>query len=179
RWPRATMPGFQMRSQDRSRDLPAILSAAAGSLLLSAAAVARASAVNNDGARYLAAAEAYARSGLDGALQVYPWPFYSVLVALLCNLTRGTLAAAHFLDAAGGGRRRRHRLSVRVARAGRRLSLPAWPRVCPLHPPVGAHPGAPGQARARDRPRAGGAGRGRSGHAPRRGRRAAHAVAGR
>jgi hypothetical protein len=93
------MPGFTMTSKDRSRDLPAILGAA-GSLLLSAVAVARASAVNNDGARYLAAAEAWLHSGLEGALHIYPWPFYSVLVGVLSHLTGSTLSAAHLLDAA-------------------------------------------------------------------------------
>jgi len=88
-----------MSPKDRWRDLAAILAAAAASLLLSAVAVARASVVNNDGARYLAAAEAWLRGGLDAALRVYPWPFYSVLVALLSRLTGSTLAAAHLLDA--------------------------------------------------------------------------------
>jgi hypothetical protein len=77
----------------------ALIAAGAGSLVLSAMAVARAPIVNNDGARYLAAAQAYAESGLAGAERVYPWPFYSALISLAAQADGSPIAAARVINA--------------------------------------------------------------------------------
>jgi hypothetical protein len=76
----------------------ATLIAVAGSVALSLVAIARTPIVNNDGSRYLAAADAYAASGRDAAQRIYPWPFYSGLVSLAIPLTGSARAAAHALD---------------------------------------------------------------------------------
>ena len=74
------------------------LAAGLGSALLSAAVLLRRPLFNNDGAYYLLAAEAWAREGLDAARAVYPWPFFSVLVALLARLLGSSMeTAAHLL----------------------------------------------------------------------------------
>lgn len=88
-----------MSLKDRIVEEAATLAAAAGSIVLSVTAIARSPVVNNDGARYLAAAEAYLQSGFEAALRVYPWPFYSILVGRLSTLVGSTTAAAHLLDA--------------------------------------------------------------------------------
>jgi hypothetical protein len=77
------------------------LAAALGSALLSAAVLLRRPLVNNDGVYYLLAAEAFARDGLDAARAVYPWPFFSVLVAGVAAVLRlSTEAAAQVTCAA-------------------------------------------------------------------------------
>lgn len=43
--------------------------------------------LNNDGALYLQTAEAFAQSGWQAAIQLYRWPFYSILIAWLAKLT--------------------------------------------------------------------------------------------
>ena len=43
--------------------------------------------LNNDGILYLQSAEAFARSGWQAAMEVYPWPFYSILIAWLGKLS--------------------------------------------------------------------------------------------
>jgi len=87
-----------MRLGERVVANAATIMAAAGSVTLSLVAIARTHIVNNDGARYLAAAEAFRGSGLEAAFRVYPWPYYSVLVAALMPLAGSALAAARLLD---------------------------------------------------------------------------------
>src|SRR6187401_2633343 len=70
------------------------LAAGLGSALLSAAVLLRRPLLNNDGVYYLLAAEAFAGGGLDAARAVYPWPFFSVLVAGVAALLRLPLEAA-------------------------------------------------------------------------------------
>jgi len=88
-----------MSFSERAAAHAAMIAAGAGSLVLSAVAVARAPIVNNDGARYLAAAEAYADLGFAGAERIYPWPFYSVLISLAAQVTGSPIAAAHGINA--------------------------------------------------------------------------------
>jgi hypothetical protein len=55
--------------------------------------------VNVDGILYLHAAELYMRHGLHAAMQIYPWPFYSLLIAKISALLHlPLLPAAYFLD---------------------------------------------------------------------------------
>jgi len=57
--------------------------------------------VNNDGIKYLQAAEAFANSGLKAAMEVYRWPFYSILIALAAKLSGLSFEhAAYLLNAA-------------------------------------------------------------------------------
>ena len=57
--------------------------------------------LNQDGILYLQAAEAFANSGWNAAMQVYRWPFYSVLIAYLGKLTHLSFEhAAYVLNAA-------------------------------------------------------------------------------
>ncbi|MBW2173311.1 MAG: hypothetical protein JRF64_01445 [Deltaproteobacteria bacterium] len=56
--------------------------------------------LNNDGALYLQTAEVFARSGWQAAMQVYGWPFYSVLIAWSAKLTSLSFEhAAYVLNA--------------------------------------------------------------------------------
>ena len=57
--------------------------------------------LNNDGILYLQAAEAFAKSGWKAAMQIYRWPFYSVLIVWLGKLTNLSFEhAAYVLNAA-------------------------------------------------------------------------------
>ena len=56
--------------------------------------------LNHDGILYLQAAEAFAKSGWKAAMQVYKWPFYSVVIAYLGKLTHLSFEhAAYVLNA--------------------------------------------------------------------------------
>ena len=53
--------------------------------------------VNNDGILYLQTAQAYLQSGFEDARNLYGWPFYSILIALMHQLTHLPLEQAAFL----------------------------------------------------------------------------------
>lgn len=56
--------------------------------------------INPDGILYLKAASAYWQHGLFAAMAIYPWPLYSILIALIAHsLNCSLLTAAHGLDA--------------------------------------------------------------------------------
>jgi hypothetical protein len=61
--------------------------AALASLALSAWCVFIGNVLNNDGVRYLRAAELLTRGEWHAAVAIYKWPFYSVLIALVHQLT--------------------------------------------------------------------------------------------
>lgn len=76
------------------------LAAAAGSLALSALALAPPPLPNNDGVLYIVAAEAFRRSGLEAAAALHPWPFYPAFVASLSTLSGLSIeTAAHLAGA--------------------------------------------------------------------------------
>lgn len=57
--------------------------------------------INYDGILYLATATAYSKSGLSAAMALYPWPFYSILIASISKLTwLSTFHAAELLNTA-------------------------------------------------------------------------------
>lgn len=53
--------------------------------------------INIDGVLYLHAAEAYLQHGFHGALNIYPWPFYSVLIAKTSTLLDLSLLNTGFI----------------------------------------------------------------------------------
>jgi len=54
---------------------------------------------NNDGVLYLRAAEAFSSKGIDAAVQLYPRPFYSVLIGFVHQLTGlDFILSAHLLN---------------------------------------------------------------------------------
>jgi hypothetical protein len=54
--------------------------------------------VNTDGVIYLNAANAFIKSGFAGAVQIYGWPFYSILIALVAKLGLTLEASAALLN---------------------------------------------------------------------------------
>lgn len=55
---------------------------------------------NVDGILYLSAAKAFLDSGMKAAMAVYPWPFYSMLIAVFSKLTSFSLeSSAYFVNA--------------------------------------------------------------------------------
>lgn len=57
--------------------------------------------LNNDGILYLQAAEAFAESGFKAAMEIYRWPFYSILIGSIRKLTGLSFElAAYTLNAA-------------------------------------------------------------------------------
>lgn len=57
--------------------------------------------LNNDGILYLQTAEAFANSGWRAAMELYPWPFYSILIAMTAKLMQLSFVhAAYLLNAA-------------------------------------------------------------------------------
>jgi len=55
--------------------------------------------INADGVLYLESAEAYLHGGWHAAMQSYPWPFYSVLIAWVSQFCHCSLqSAAYFLN---------------------------------------------------------------------------------
>lgn len=53
--------------------------------------------INPDGVLYLQASQAFLQGGLDASLAVYDWPFYSILIALLHQITFLSLEHAALL----------------------------------------------------------------------------------
>ncbi|HEV2613517.1 MAG TPA: hypothetical protein VGV92_02280 [Gammaproteobacteria bacterium] len=53
--------------------------------------------INIDGILYLHAATAYLQQGFHGALNIYPWPFYSVLIAKISTLLNISLLNTGFI----------------------------------------------------------------------------------
>jgi len=53
--------------------------------------------VNYDGILYLASASAYLKSGITAAMQLYSWPFYSIVIAWLSKLTTLSLLYSAYL----------------------------------------------------------------------------------
>ncbi len=57
--------------------------------------------LNNDGILYLQTAEAFTNSGWRAAMELYPWPFYSILIAMTAKLMQLSFVhAAYLLNAA-------------------------------------------------------------------------------
>jgi hypothetical protein len=52
---------------------------------------------NVDGILYLHAAEVYLQHGLHASMQIYPWPFYSILIATVSQISHLSLLASAFL----------------------------------------------------------------------------------
>lgn len=73
---------------------------AAGLVLLAAAlGVLNGEVINRDGVLYIHTAQAFLDGGLKAAMQVYNWPAYSILFALISDWTGLSLeAAAHWLN---------------------------------------------------------------------------------
>ncbi len=82
-----------------SRRYAAPAAAAFGSLFISLLAWHSRGAINNDGVLYLQAAQAFLERGLYAALEVYSWPFYSVLIALVSLAGMSLPTAAYVLNA--------------------------------------------------------------------------------
>jgi hypothetical protein len=73
----------------------------AASCALSALAILRDPLINDDGVLYLVLAQTLERDGLEAALALFGWPWYSVLIAALHGLTGLSLVvSAHLLDTA-------------------------------------------------------------------------------
>jgi hypothetical protein len=53
--------------------------------------------LNNDGILYLQSAEAFIRHGWEAAVGVYPWPFYSILIAILSKITHMSFEHAAYM----------------------------------------------------------------------------------
>ena len=55
--------------------------------------------INSDGVLYLQTAQAYLQGGWSAAMHVYPWPFYSVLIAWVSQIAHCSLKfSAHFIN---------------------------------------------------------------------------------
>ena len=54
-------------------------------------------AINSDGVLYLQTAEAYLQGGWQAAMRLYPWPFYSVLIAWMSQVCHCSLEWAAYL----------------------------------------------------------------------------------
>ncbi|MCD6045441.1 MAG: hypothetical protein K0R48_604 [Gammaproteobacteria bacterium] len=54
--------------------------------------------ISVDGVLYLRCAAAYSQGGLKAAMALYPWPFYSIMIAHLHQLGLSYITAAHLLD---------------------------------------------------------------------------------
>ncbi len=54
--------------------------------------------INVDGVLYLRCAAAYNQNGLKAAMQIYPWPFYSIVIAYLHQLGFDYITAGHLLN---------------------------------------------------------------------------------
>lgn len=63
------------------------LAVSALSILLSVYAIVLNPVLSSDSILYLRTAEAFAASGMSGALELYSWPFLSILIALLNSIT--------------------------------------------------------------------------------------------
>jgi hypothetical protein len=83
--------------QNHSIDLKAVTNlriiAVIISLLLSILAVITDDVINSDGVLYVEMAEAFLEGGLAGAANLYNWPLYSVLAAIISQIT--TLSILH------------------------------------------------------------------------------------
>ncbi len=53
--------------------------------------------INPDGVLYIQTAQAFLQGGLDAALAVYKWPFYSILIALIHQITQLSMDNAAIL----------------------------------------------------------------------------------
>lgn len=58
-----------------------------GSLIFSVVAILCEPYLNNDGIFYIDAANTYLREGVTRSLESYPWPFYSILIAVVHQIT--------------------------------------------------------------------------------------------
>jgi len=73
---------------------------AAAILLSMALAASMGEVINRDGIIYVRSAQTFLDVGLDAAMQVYNWPAYSILIALLSHLSGLSLeTAAHLINA--------------------------------------------------------------------------------
>lgn len=68
-----------------------------GSALLSLIAIATSGTLNRDGMLYIDAAYAFQQDGYDAAHQVYPWPFLSILIATVSQISGLGLETAGYL----------------------------------------------------------------------------------
>lgn len=68
--------------------------AACISLFLSLLAYSHVNPINYDGILYLSVAKLYIQQGLHAAMGLYPWPFYSILIAWISQLTHLSLLHA-------------------------------------------------------------------------------------
>lgn len=102
------MPAPSPATLQRSRILSQLTSlrgtrlvAAAAILLSMTLAAMMGEVINRDGIIYVRAAQAFLDGGLEAAMQVYNWPAYSILFALLSRLSGLSLeTSAHLVNAA-------------------------------------------------------------------------------
>lgn len=85
-----------MRYQARINISPLVF-AAICSTLFSLWAVFRLDLVNNDAIVYLRTAEAYTQGGFNAALQTYGWPFYSIFIAWIQQISSLSYQQSAFL----------------------------------------------------------------------------------
>ncbi|MFK8066915.1 MAG: hypothetical protein AB8D52_01570 [Gammaproteobacteria bacterium] len=53
--------------------------------------------INNDGILYMQAAQAYLKGGFSASAEIYPWPFFSVIVAFIHQLSGFTLEVSAYI----------------------------------------------------------------------------------
>lgn len=122
---RVPPPSWRFHAEGWLQRLGPVRAAFAGSSLLSLLALQK-STLNRDGMLYVEAARAFLAQGLDAAMQIYPWPLLSVLMAGISQVTGlGLETGGHLLNLlfmAGA-------CALLVACAARTYPEAAWP-VC-------------------------------------------------
>lgn len=88
---------FKTSSKAFSHDYLLYFITILASIVLSAIARAHYQPFNVDGILYLQTASAFLQNGVHAAIAVYPWPFYSILVAITSLLTSFSLENSAFL----------------------------------------------------------------------------------